>query len=181
MLVQMGQFTVEPVMAARAKPLCSVLAITVLGAEVQLDRQFQMMDSVAIAQQQVQFAQCMTFVADRQVRGDQLDARGVLYGELPQPFVIQAQASRAPLGQAVQQRVAVTVQLPQPVFQSMGILHPVTAGQGVALGPGGVDEHRRGKYRPRQIAHFGMVQAAGQVQQFRKQDHVASIAVAAKA
>ncbi len=168
-------------MAARAEPLRGVLAIAVLGAEVQLDRQFQMMDAVAIAQQQVQFAQRMAGVPDRQVRGNQLDARGVLHGKLPQPFVIQAQAPCSPLGQAMQQWIAVTVQLPQPVFQSMRILHPATAGQGVALGPGWVDEHRRGKYRPRQIAHFGMAQAAGQVQQFRKQDHFASIAAVVKA
>src|SRR3546814_11135565 len=64
----------------------------------------------------------------------------------------------------------------QPVFQSMGLMHPITAGQGMALGPRRVDQHRRGKDRPRQVAHFGMAQAAGQVEQFGEQDHFASIA-----
>ncbi len=168
-------------MATRAQPLRGVQPVSVLGPEVQLDGQFQVVDAVAIAQQQVQFAQGMAFASDRQVRGDQFDARGVLRGKLPQPFVIQAQASRSSLGQAVQQWVAVAVQLPQPVFQLPRLLYPITAGQGVALGPGRVDEHRRGDDRPREVAHFGMVQASGQVQQFREQDHLASIAVALKA
>ncbi|MNE55739.1 hypothetical protein D3C80_1505940 [compost metagenome] len=123
----------------------------------------------------------MAFASDRQVRGDQLDTRGLLHGKLPQPFVIQAQAACPPLGQAVQQWVAVTVQLPQPVLQSTRLLYPVTAGQGMTLGPGRVDEHRRGDDRPREVAHFGMAKAAGQVQQFREQDHFASIAAATKA
>ncbi len=177
----MRQFTVESVMAARPEPLRGVPAIPLLRAEVQLDRQLQMMDAVTIAQQQVQFAQRMAFVADRQVRGNQFDARRVLHGKLPQPFVIQAQASRPSQGQAVQQRVAVAVQLSQPVLQLIRRLHPVAAGQGVALGPGRVDEHRRGDDRPREVAHFGMAKAAGQVQQFREQDHFASIAAATKA
>ncbi|MNE55740.1 hypothetical protein D3C80_1505950 [compost metagenome] len=51
----MRQLAVEPVMATRAQPLRGVQAVTVLGAEVQLDGQFQVMDAVAITQQQVQF------------------------------------------------------------------------------------------------------------------------------
>src|SRR3546814_2928793 len=59
----------------------------------------------------------------------------------------------------------------QPVFQSMGLMHPITAGQGMALGPRRVDQHRRGKDRPRQVAHFGMAQAAGQ----RSEEHTSEL------
>ncbi len=50
MLAQVRQFSVQPIVATRAEPLGSVVSITVLRAEVKLDRQLQVMHAVAIAQ-----------------------------------------------------------------------------------------------------------------------------------
>jgi len=69
MLGQMRQLTVQPVMAPRPEPQGRVLAVAVLRAQIQFDRQFQMMHAVAVADQHVQFTQGMPGAADRQVGG----------------------------------------------------------------------------------------------------------------
>ncbi|MNC68410.1 hypothetical protein D3C75_1189990 [compost metagenome] len=114
------------------------------------------MHAVAVAQQHVQFTQGVPFAANRHVGGNQLNARRVLHGKLPEAFVVQAQAAGAGLGQPVQQAITVPVQLPQPQLQPVRCLHPVAAGQRVTLRPRGIVQHGRGEDDPRQVTHFGM-------------------------
>ena len=92
MLGQVREFAVQPIMAARPQPLRSVLAVAVLRAEVEFDRQFQVVHPIAVAQQHVQFAQRVPGTADRQVGGQQLHTRRLLHRKLPQALVVQAQA-----------------------------------------------------------------------------------------
>ncbi len=158
MFGQMRQFAVQPIMATGAQPLRRIAAVTSLWAEVKLDRQFQMMHAIAVTQQHVQFAKGMSFAADRQVGGDQVDSGGMLHRKLPQPLVIQAQPPRACLRQPLQQAVTVTVELTQPVFEALRVPHPVAACQRMALRPRRDGEHRRGEDHPRQIPHFRMAQ-----------------------
>lgn len=156
MLAQVRQFAVEPVVTARAQPLGGVVPVAGLRAEVELDRQFQVMHAVAVAQQHVQFTQGVPLAANRQVGGNQFYAGCMLHGELPEAFVIQAQAPGPGLGQPVQQAIAVPIQLPQPMLQPIRCLHPVAAGQRVALRPRGFVQHGRREDDPRQVTHFGM-------------------------
>lgn len=176
MLGQMRQLAVQSVMTARPQPLCGVLAITVLWPQIQLDRQFQVVHAIAVAQQHVQLAEGVTGTADGQVGGQQLHARRMLHRKLPQAFVIQTQATRARQAQPLLQGAAVPVQLAQPAFQQMRRLHPVAAGQRVALRPRRLREHRRGEHDPRQVAHLGVAQLAGQVVQVGEHSHGPSIA-----
>ena len=135
------------------------------------------MHAVTVAQQHVQLTQGVPGLADRQVGRQQLHARGVLHGKLPQAFVIQAQAPGACQAQPMQQGAAVLVQAPEPLLQGRRLLHPVTAGQGVTLWPGRLREHRRGEDHPRQVPHCGMTQLTGQRLQVGKRIHGPSIAV----
>lgn len=160
-LAQVRQFAVQPIVATRTEPLRGILSVAVLRAEVQLDRQFQVMHAVAIAQQHVQLAQGVTLATDRHVGGNQLDPRRMLHGELPESLIIKAQAAGTGLGQPVQQAVTVPVEFSQPVFQLFRGLHPVAAGQRMTLWPGRGAEHRRGEDDPRQVAHFGVAQLVG--------------------
>jgi hypothetical protein len=129
------QFAVQSIMAAGAQPLRGIVAVAVLRPQVQLDRQLQVMHAVAITQQHVQLAEGVAFATDRQVGGNQLDARRMLHGKLPETLVVKAQAPGARLGQPMQQAITVPVQLSQPVLQAFRRLHPVTAGQRMALRP----------------------------------------------
>ncbi|MNO05206.1 hypothetical protein D3C81_2265080 [compost metagenome] len=58
-------------------------------AKVELDRQFQVVDTFGITQQQVEFAQGLSGDADRQVGRQQVHARCLVQGELPEPLVIE--------------------------------------------------------------------------------------------
>ena len=161
MLAQVRQFAVQPIVATRAEPLRSVVPVAILRAEIQFDRQFQVMHAIAIAQQHVQLAQGVTFAADRHIGGNQLDTRRMLHGELPETLIVQAQASGTCLGQPVQQTVTVSIQFSQPAFEVFRGLHPVAAGQRMTLRPRRGAEHRRGEDDPRQVAHFGVAQLVG--------------------
>ncbi|BCQ62481.1 hypothetical protein PBOI14_42310 [Pseudomonas sp. Boi14] len=145
------------------------------GAQVQLDRQFQVVHAVAVAQQHVQFAQGVAAAADWQVGRQQLDPGGVADGKLPEAFVIQAQAPGRALGQPLAQGAAVQVLAAQPVGQQLRRLDPVAAGEWVALWPGRVAEHRRREDDPGEVADFRLTQLAGKAEQIREQEHLASI------
>ncbi len=173
--IQVRQLAVQAVMAAGAQPLGAVLAIAGLGAQVQLDRQFQVVHAVTVAQQHVQFAQGVAAAADRQVGRQQLDPGGVADGKLPEAFVIQAQAPGRALGQPLAQCAAVQVLAAQPVGQQLRRLDPVAAGERVALWPGRVAEHRRREDDPGEVADFRLTQLAGKAEQIREQEHLASI------
>lgn len=73
MFIQMGQLEVQPIMAAGAQPLPAIGAVALLWAEVELDGKFQMVHTVAVAQQHVELAQGVASAADRQVGRQQLD------------------------------------------------------------------------------------------------------------
>ncbi|CEL28890.1 hypothetical protein SRM1_02238 [Pseudomonas fluorescens] len=156
MFGQVRQFTIQSIMATRPQPLRRILAVAVLRAEVEFDRQFQVMHAVAITQQHVQLAKGVPLAADRQIGRDQLNAWRVLHGKLPQSLVVQTQAPRACLGQPVLQTAAVVIELTQPLLQSPRIADPVAARQRMALRPRRGREHRRGEDHPRQIAHVRM-------------------------
>ncbi|MNE79145.1 hypothetical protein D3C80_1756090 [compost metagenome] len=83
MFGQVRQLAVQTVVATGAEPMGRVQAVAVLRAQVELDGQFQVVHTVAVAQQHVQFAQGMPFLADGQVGGDQFHARRLFQGELP--------------------------------------------------------------------------------------------------
>ncbi len=180
-LAQVRQLAIQAIMAAGAEPVLRFLATALLRSEVELDRQFQVMHAIAVTQQHIEFAEGVAVTADRQVGADQFDPRGMAYGELPEPLVVQPQPARGGLGQPVLQGLRIMVQLPQPAFQLLRCLHPVAAGQRMALWPGCIDEHRRRENDPGQVAHFGVAQLSGEVEQAGKQDHSASIAVCFKA
>ena len=94
-LGQVRQLAVQSIMAARAQPLRGVLAVAGLRAQVEFDRQLQVVHAIAVTQQHVQLAQGMPGAADRQVGGEQFHTRRMSHGELPQAFVVQAQATGA--------------------------------------------------------------------------------------
>ncbi|MNT51549.1 hypothetical protein D3C72_1885190 [compost metagenome] len=83
MLAQVFQFAIQSVMATGPQPERGVMAVASLGAEVELDRQLQVMHAVAVTQQHVQLAQCVPFATDRQVGRQQFDPGGMPHGKLP--------------------------------------------------------------------------------------------------
>ncbi len=175
-LAHVGQLDIQPIMAAGAEPACGIFPRALLRSQVELDRQFQMMHAVTVAQQHIEFAQGMTVATDRHVGADQFDSRCLAHRELPEPFVVQPEPTRGCQGQPVLQGAAVAIQLPQPVFQLLRRLDPVAAGQWMALRPRRIEQHRRRENDPGQIAHLGVTQLSGKVEQAREQDHSASIA-----
>ena len=72
MVCQMAQLQVESIMAAGAQPIRGLAAA---GTQVELHRQLQMVFALVVAQQQIQFAQCLAVVTDRQIGGDHFDIR----------------------------------------------------------------------------------------------------------
>ncbi|MOA09699.1 hypothetical protein D3C78_1295510 [compost metagenome] len=168
MLAQVFQFAIQSVMATGPQPERGVMAVASLGAEVELDRQLQVMHAVAVTQQHVQLAQCMPFATDRQVGRQQFDPGGMPHGKLPQAFVIQPQSPGAGLGQPILQCVAVLVELMQPMLQLLRGAYPVAAGQRMTLRPWRRTEHGRCEDDPRQIAHLRVVQLVGQLEQIGK-------------
>ena len=174
-LVQVRQLAVQAVVTARAKPLRAVAAVAVLRAQVELDRQLQVMHAFAVAQQHVQFTEGVPLTADRQVGRQQFHPRRMLHGKLPEAFVVQAQAPGPTLIQPVAQGAVVQILASQPVGQQLWRQHPVAAGQGVALWPGRMAEHRRREDDPGEVADFRLTQLAGEAEQIREQEHLASI------
>lgn len=74
----MGQFKIKAVMTAGAKPLRRIAAVACLWSEVEFDGQLQVMYPVAVTQEDIQFAQRVPTVTDRQVGGQQFDPGGMM-------------------------------------------------------------------------------------------------------
>ena len=165
MLAQVRQLAIQPVVTARAQPLRRVAAVAVLRAEIQLYRQLYVMHAVTVAQQHIQFAQCLTVQADRQVGGDDLHARRVLHCELPESFVITPQTARGGLRDPVLQLPAVLIQFTEEIGQSLWRLDPVAPGQWMALRPRRGIKHGRRQNDPRKVAHLRVSQLTRQVDQ----------------
>ncbi|MCY1553375.1 hypothetical protein D9M68_898510 [compost metagenome] len=117
-----------------------MFAALLFGAEIEFDRQFQVVHAFLVAQQQVQLAQGMPALADRQVGRQQFDAGSGAQGELPETFVIQPQAPHRALRQPIEQGAAVVVEVKQPVGQGARRARPWAGAQGMALRPGGAAE-----------------------------------------
>ena len=123
MLREVAQFQIEPIMTAWAEPVSGVAAVR---AEIELHRQFKMVFAFFVAQQQVQFAQRLAVLADRQVGGDDLDIRCRMQGELPQAFVVEAEAAHRFRGQPGMQGTGIVVLLHEPVSQPLRLPRPAT-------------------------------------------------------
>ncbi|MCY1518378.1 hypothetical protein D9M68_530980 [compost metagenome] len=142
-LAEVFQLAVEAVVAARAYPFRGIAAIAMARAEVELDRQFQVMHPFGVAQQQVELAQGLPGDADRQVGRQQFHARCLAQGELPEPLVIESEAAVGGLRQPLVEGFGMLVQLAQPVGQAAGVAGPAAGTEGVALAPGRLAEQRR--------------------------------------
>ncbi len=123
MLREVAQFQIEPIMTARAKPVSGIAAVR---AEIELHRQFKMVFTFVVTQQQVQLAQGLAVLADRQVGGDHLDIWRSMQGELPQAFVIEAEAAYRSCRQPGMQATGIVVLLNEPVSQPLRLPRPAT-------------------------------------------------------
>lgn len=123
MLCEMTQLQIEPIMTARAEPVSGIAAVR---AEIELHRQFKMVFTFVVTQQQVQLAQGLAVLADRQVGGDYLDIWRSMQGELPQAFIIEAEAAYRFCGQPGVQVAGVFVLLNEPVSQPLRLPCPAT-------------------------------------------------------
>ena len=85
-----------------------------------------MVFAFCVAQQQVQFAQRLAVLADRQVCGDDLDIRCRMQGELPQALVIETEAAHRFRGQPGMQGTGIIVLLHEPVSQPLRLPRPAT-------------------------------------------------------
>ena len=65
----MLQLEAQAILAGRSQPVVGVISGRLLRAEVQLDRQFQVVRALVIAQQQIQLAQGLPGLAYRQAGG----------------------------------------------------------------------------------------------------------------
>ena len=65
----MLQLEAQAILAGRPQPVVGVISGRLLRAEVQLDRQLQVMHALVIAQQQIQLAQGLPSLAYRQAGG----------------------------------------------------------------------------------------------------------------
>lgn len=75
------------------------------------------MFALGVAQQQIELAQGLAVLADRQVGGDDFHIRCGGQGELPEPFVVQAEAARGSCRQPGVQCSGITVLLHKPPRQ----------------------------------------------------------------
>ncbi|MNJ56442.1 hypothetical protein D3C77_519880 [compost metagenome] len=116
------------------------------------------MHAFGVAQQQVEFAQRAPAQTDRQIGGQQFDTRRGAQGELPEAFVIQAEAAQRAAVQPIQQWLGILLEAAQPVAELAGLLRPGAGAQRVALGPEGVGQQWRRDQRPGQVAHHGLAQ-----------------------
>ncbi|MNY16286.1 hypothetical protein D3C86_1495430 [compost metagenome] len=139
----MIELDIQAVVAARADPVGAFGTALLLRAEVEFDRQFQVVHAFLVAQQQVEFAEGLAVLADRQVGRQQLDTGGGVQGELPETFVIQAQAAHRTLCQPVQQATWILVEAGQPVGQQAGRTAPLAGAERVALRPRQAAQQRR--------------------------------------
>lgn len=135
---QVIELAVQAVFTAWAQPLRHAASIARLWPQIQLDRQFYVVDAIGITQQQVQFAQGPPSQTDRQIAGQQQNTGGRLQRELPEAFVIQPQAAYGTLGQPLLEGDGLLVEAVQPVGQPAGLPGPAAAGQRVSLRPGGI-------------------------------------------
>lgn len=173
MLREVAQFQVEPVLAARAQPVSGVAATR---AQVELHRQLQVVLAFVIAQQQIQLAQGLTVLANRQVGGDDLDIRRRVQGELPQAFVIETEAAHRFRGQPGMQGTGIVVLLHEPVSQPLRLPRPATGLKWMTLDFRGLTQHGWREQRPGQVAHSRGTQAQQQIVQRVGSSHHPSIA-----
>ena len=95
MLAQMLQLARQIVGVAGALPVSVGTPIRSARSQIQFDRQFEVMHALRIAQHNIQFAQRSSVLPNGQIRPQQLDARRLLQGELPEAFVIHPQTLAA--------------------------------------------------------------------------------------
>ena len=173
MLREVAQFQVEPVLAARAQPVSGVAATR---AQVELHRQLQVVLAFVIAQQQIQLAQGLTVLANRQIGSDHVYVWCGMQRVLPQALVIETETAQRFCRQPGVQGAGILVLLRKPVGQLLWLLHPATGLQRMTLARCGVGQQGGREQRPGQIAHRRGTQAQQQIVQRVGSSHHPSIA-----